>query len=147
MPASRSIDIDFDIHRTIELNRKGFEESPNDVLRRLLGLDRLVTAPASKASSGRHWRGQGVELPHGSQLRMSYNGSTFTGLIDDGAWLIEGVRHSTPSGAAIAVARTRSGGRTNLNGWNYWQALMPGQSTWIPLNQLWREANLRNKAS
>ena len=34
----RKIDVDFDVHQLIELERRNFGESPNDVLRRLLGL-------------------------------------------------------------------------------------------------------------
>lgn len=33
------IDIDLDVHRTIEANRTGFEQTPNDILRELLGLE------------------------------------------------------------------------------------------------------------
>ena len=33
-----TIEIDFDIHKRIEMERQSFTESPNDVLRRLLGL-------------------------------------------------------------------------------------------------------------
>ena len=36
----RKIDIDFDVHKCIESARRSFEETPNDVLRRLLNSER-----------------------------------------------------------------------------------------------------------
>jgi hypothetical protein len=36
----KQIEIDLDVHRLIENARKDFEESPNGILRRLLGIDR-----------------------------------------------------------------------------------------------------------
>ncbi len=139
----RSIDIDFDVHRAIELSRTGFDESPNAVLRKLLGLDKSATeVPATKAT-GRSWLRLGVELPHGTMLRMSYNGSTYSGEVVDGTWLVEGGRHTTPSSAATAVAKTRSGKQTNLNGWSYWEAKVPDSASWVPLQQLWNEANAK----
>ncbi len=37
MKRTTTIDIDFDVHRAIEANRTGFEQTPNDILRGLLG--------------------------------------------------------------------------------------------------------------
>lgn len=37
--ATTKIDIDLDVHRTIEANRTGFEQTPNDILRELIGLE------------------------------------------------------------------------------------------------------------
>ena len=44
----RKIDVDFDVHQLIELERRNFGESPNDVLRRLLGL-RSPNEPTARA--------------------------------------------------------------------------------------------------
>src|SRR6218665_1611557 len=41
----RSIEIDLDVHRTIEANRASFAESENAILRRLLDIDPRRTAP------------------------------------------------------------------------------------------------------
>jgi hypothetical protein len=38
---TKSIDIDLDVHRTIEMERRSFEETQNDILRRILGLPPL----------------------------------------------------------------------------------------------------------
>ncbi|MFZ5608996.1 MAG: hypothetical protein ACOY99_05240 [Pseudomonadota bacterium] len=39
MRTFRSIEIDYDVHRLIEFAREHITQSPNDVLRRLLGLE------------------------------------------------------------------------------------------------------------
>ena len=49
----------------------------------VLGLGIKGKAPVTRAASGeaqgRPWSGQGIALPHGTQLRMEYNGKTHSG--------------------------------------------------------------------
>lgn len=133
----RTIEIDFDVHKRIELERKGFEESPNTVLRRLLGLppEKATTQDAANDLSSA-WRDKnGCTLPHGTRLRMTYGGRTHEGVIDHGVWIVEGETYHSPSGAA-GVARTRGGFQTKLNGWNYWEVQLPGAEEWIKINDL-----------
>ena len=142
MEEFRSIDIDFDVHKRIELARESFSETPNTVLRRLLGLDiSRTTRPLPREDARRAWSGKGVMLPHGTRVRMDYNGRTHEGEIHDGSWLVEGERFSSPSAAAGGVARTKDGQRTNLDGWIYWWALPPDQETWLKLSEM-REGKL-----
>ncbi len=137
MPRYRTIEIDVDVHRRIEDARTDFDETPNDILRRLLGLG---TEPEtrSKARNGqrRSWHGKGVTLPHGTHFRMEYSGRMYEGTIDDGLWAIDGESFTSPSGAASGAARTAAGTPTRLNGWIYWTVKRPGDETWIPLNSL-----------
>ena len=133
----RQIDIDFDVHQTIEIERKGFDESPNDALRRLLKLPpsgQRVTL--TSAPSGRAWSSKGVTLPHGTKLRMEYNGVEHEAVIEDGAWLCGGGRHAGPSPAAASVAKTKDGSKPSLNGWVYWSAKLPGATKWVPISAL-----------
>ena len=44
-PEYKSIEIDFDVHQIIELEKRDFFESENDVLRRLLKLDEKPPKP------------------------------------------------------------------------------------------------------
>lgn len=100
---SRTISVDFDIHKLIETNRTSFEESENEVLRRLLGLPNAPVETPSAANlrhpsrsnhlrtflddpelspnslgngrtSGRSWCYGGVELPAGTELSLDYPG-------------------------------------------------------------------------
>lgn len=146
----RTIEIDFDVHKRIEAERSGFAETPNDVLRRLLGIGAAAArkaprAPASAPQSegfGRAWNGKGVTLPGGTELRMDYRGQVLTGVIRDGKWVVEGREFSSPSGAAGEMCRTKSGQKTSLDGWRYWQAKRPGEDRWTPISTL-RPEHLR----
>ena len=139
MPDLRTIEIDFEVHKIIELERKSFSETPNEVLRRLLKVS--GTRPSlqpQKATTGRPWSGKGVTLPHGTELQMDYNGRQYTGGIDNGEWVVEGQRFKSPSAAAGGIAVTKSGKHTNLDGWNYWQAKRPGDTDWVAIKDMRR---------
>jgi hypothetical protein len=132
----RSIDIDFDTWRLIQIEKTGFEEPDFVALRRLLKLPELknderpkeepkVVAPIATANgaNGAPWGDQGVRLPHGTPVRMSYGHGRqkFEGVINNGDWLIDGNRYKSPSAAAGAVTKI------SLNGWLYWEAFLHGQ--------------------
>ena len=143
----QTIEIDFDVHKKIEAERKGFSDSPNDALRRLLDLgEALKPLPQTSAqtNSGRAWQGKTVSLPHGTKVRMRYNGTQYKGLIDDGQWLVEEERYGSPSAAASGVAITKSGNKTSLDGWIYWEAMKPGESRWTAIKQLKRPISLED---
>ena len=123
----RQIEIDFDIHRLIQLERRGFDEPEYVALRRLLKLGPAVEEPKADRAM-RPWSKGGVVLPHGTELRMEYNGILHLGRIADGAWEVEGHREKSPSGAANAVARGRDGQEVNINGKSYWQVRRPGDT-------------------
>ena len=133
----KQIEIDFDVNKLIELERISFDESPNDALRRLLKLPPTASGlPIAATPQGKAWSGKGVILPHGTQLRMEYNGVEYQGLIQDGKWDCGGGRHAGPSPAAASVAKTRNGSRPSLNGWIYWTAKLPGAARWVPISSM-----------
>ena len=136
MSELRSIEIDFDVHKMIELERMSFSETPNEVLRRLLKMDGPSPAIVSSTPEGRPWTGKGVTLPHGTKLRMEYTGRQYTGQISDSEWVVEGQRFKTPSAAASGVAVTRNGNHTQLDGWRYWYVKRPDDADWIAILRL-----------
>lgn len=140
----RTIEIDFDIHKAIENERRGFDEPPHAALRRLLGMTEAESAPETRSSRavGRPWREGLVEIPHGSEARMSYQygSQKFAGRFEDGKLIVDGREFDTLSSAASALARTRDGSVPSLNGWNYWEVKLPGSSDWISCDQLRQEA-------
>jgi hypothetical protein len=133
----RSIEIDFDVHKLIETERLNFSESPNEVLKRILGLKNLKPTSAT-AQHEKAWSWKGVTLPSGTELRMEYNGKQYSGLVKDGGWQIEGSTFSSPSAAAGAVARTKSGEKTSLDGWIYWNFRRPGETRFTSISSLRR---------
>lgn len=130
----RTVEIDFDVHKAIEVERKGFDETPNAVLRRLLGLPSCGSKDGLDV--GRPWVGKGVTLPHRTEVRMEYNGREHWGSIQNGSWLVEGHSYSSPSAAAGGVARTKAGKNPSLDGWNYWSVKFPDEDDWHPLKAL-----------
>lgn len=141
MAEMRTIEIDFDIHKLIEAERKSFSEPPNTALRRLLKLgppkdrESEVSSPRVNGANGA-WTGKGVMLPAGTELRMEYRGRQHRGVIQDSAWQIEGKRFKSPSAAAGGVAETKSGKRPSLDGWKYWMVRRPGDPGWTALSAL-----------
>ena len=132
----RTIDLDVELHRLIEARRGSFADTPNDVLRRLLGLEQVDERELDMIFGSGEWSGKGVSLPAGSQLRMTYNGQTEYAEIRSGAWWVGNKRYFSPSGAASAVARTKRGSTTKLTGWRYWEVKRPGEEEWIPISKL-----------
>jgi hypothetical protein len=136
MQNMRAIEIDFDVHKRLETERMSFSETANETLRRILGIERQTSKTAEAITpQGRPWAWKGVELPHGTELKMDYNGRQHVGVVKNGVWVVEGSEYSSPS-AACSVARTKDGRSTPLDGWKYWLAKQPGQSRWILINKL-----------
>ena len=127
-----TIDIDLKLYKIIEAARSSFEESPCEILLGLLGGPKVD----QERQKGKAWVGGGVTLPHGTKLRMAYNGRQYEAEIADGFWLVEGERYNAPSAAAYAVARTKAGNPAHINGWIYWEAQEPGTSAWISIESL-----------
>jgi hypothetical protein len=135
----RSIDIDIDVHRHIEGNRTSFGQTPNAILRALFGLPSVVERgdqTAEQAQPTGDWSWKGVTLPAGTELRMTYNGRTHTGVVAGGAWQISGASYTSPSSAADALARSRDGKSVSLNGWTQWEVKKPGSKRWVLLDSL-----------
>ena len=144
----RSIDIDLDVHRYIEAHRTSFGETPNDILRGLFSLSAVAPGAQRSAIAAAvpvgDWSWKGVTLPAGTELRMTYNGRTHTGVVAGGAWQISGATYSSPSSAADALARSREGKRVSLNGWTQWEVKKPGSHRWVVLDSL-RPASTRER--
>ncbi|MYB39952.1 DUF4357 domain-containing protein [Candidatus Saccharibacteria bacterium] len=122
----RTIEIDFDVHKAIETERRGFDDSPNDVLRRLLGLDEIIYG----RKSGLAWSKDGVNLPHGTQIRMLYKKKMYEGSIQNGNWIVGSDIIKSPSAAAGVITGT------SVNGWICWEVKRPGDTNFISLYKL-----------
>src|ERR1700722_13119138 len=98
----RPIEIDIEVYRFIEAKRTSFAQSHNDILREVAGLPKAAVGLklAAAAADGMAWTGKGVSLPHGTKLRMTYNGKTHLGEIVNGAWHVDGGIYRSPSAAA-----------------------------------------------
>jgi len=140
MSRFKTIEIDFDVHKCIETERRSFDEPPNTALRRLLKLPEVVPDGGYKETDlyRRPWSEDDVSLPHGTPIRLVYNRGRqkFEGRVENGKLMFGSIGFDSVSGAASHLARTRKGERTKLNGWLYVQYKEPGSSQWVPLNDL-----------
>ena len=110
------IEIDLDVHKVIEANRESLDEKPVAILRRMLNLPASTETPTAPA--GKAWSKLGIELPQRAQSSEGDERCGDEGEIADGAWIVEGKRVNSPSGAAKAVAKTKNGKAANVDGWS-----------------------------
>lgn len=142
MQQLQRIEIDWDIHKLIEAERKSFDEPPYVALRRLLKLPPLkeaTTAAAGTVAAGRPWIDSGVSVPHGSLARMEYGrgSQVYEGQFLNGKLVVQGGQaFESLSSAADALAHTKDGKKPSLNGWLYWKVKFPGETRWRSLNEM-----------
>lgn len=130
-----SIEIDIDVYKAIEAERLDFEETQNEILRRILKLGSFPEAQDVEPKKGA-WTGNGVTLPEGTKLRMDYNGVRYSGEIRRNKWFVENSFYQSPSGAASSIAKTKSGKSPSLDGWRYWYIKRPNDDRWRPIEWL-----------
>lgn len=117
---TKPIDIDIDVSKVIEAARLHFDETPNEILRRLLHLNASGLQVPQAITKNDGWTFGGVYLPNGTKLFMTYHGIEYWAKIYDGRIKYEGQSFKSLSAAAGAAT-----GQT-LNGWHYWYARLPG---------------------
>ncbi len=132
MPALRS-------HSSLALNRElnGFDEwNERTIAERGVALFRTAQqiwlAPDREEGSipvSSHWGvvdAQGAGFPpNGTSCRFTYAGKSYSGRIESGAILVEGLEGAFSSFSAASRAVTK----TNRNGWNDWYLLGDGEWT------------------
>lgn len=134
---SMKIPVDLEVYKALEARRETFSESHNDILRRALGIaPRLATSPLPSAEEVIVWRRKGVGLPKGTRWRMSSANGEQNGQVVEGGFQYRGEVVSSPSRLAKNIYRTKSGDKTNLNGWRYVEVKRPGDSDWMMLSSL-----------
>ena len=131
-----SINIDLEIYRLIENKRESFDETQNEILRRLLGLASPVKPIIDSGGISLRYS---VFLPNGSRLKKVYKGKEYLAEVKDGYIWVNGKRYPSPSAAAVAVTGSP------VNGWRWWEVKRPQDSEWISLDQL-REKTIKDLA-
>src|SRR5699024_1390950 len=127
--AMTSIDIDFDVFKELTIRRKNEAMTENAVLRDLLGLPSIIDGKSHTLvnpvdGGGTPWVSIGITLPQGTEVRATYRGQQFTAIVENGALVLNGKRYKSPSAAAISITGNP------VNGWRFWECLMPGSSRW-----------------
>jgi hypothetical protein len=140
----QKIEIDWDIHKLIEAERRSFDEPPYFALRRLLELPAVQpsspAAPVHHVAAGVPWTEDGVTVPHGSAAQMEYGRGSqiYEGQFLNGKLVVNGESFDSLSSAANSLAVTKEGTKPSLNGWLYWKVRFPGEAKWRSLNDMRR---------
>jgi hypothetical protein len=130
-----TLEVDFDVYKSVFARRANESVTENDVLRELLGLPpkQLVAGAATaqveqprsrEASSPEDWIVKNVRFPAGTDFRATHKGRTYTGRVQGGALGVDGKSYDSPSAAAVAITGNA------VNGWRFWECRIPGKSTW-----------------
>lgn len=130
-----TIDVDFDVYKALMMRRSSEEVTENDVLRELLGLPPLRPSHSrvgshAQTQSATDWIAKGVRFPTGTEFRATYKGKTYLARVENGALVLSGQRFDTPSSAAMSITHNP------VNGWTFWEARLPGQTSWRILKAL-----------
>jgi hypothetical protein len=126
-----TITVDFDVFKEITARRASEDVSDNDVLREVLGLPANQPRPTPVAPAGKgSWITKGVTFPVGTDFRANYKGSTYPARVEGGGLMLNGVRYPSPSAAAVSITGSA------VNGWRFWEARLPGQTTWQSIEKM-----------
>jgi hypothetical protein len=134
-----SLEVDFHVYKAILALRANERVTENDVLLDLLGLSpkNEISTAASKSNGAttdgaEDWLVKNVRFPVGTEFRVTYKGKTYTGRVQAGQLLVDGKPYASPSSAAVAITGSA------VNGWRFWEARLPGKSSWQLIESLRR---------
>ncbi len=102
--------------------------------------------PLFSNGTGKNLVTKGGHIPHGTKLQCAYKGRTFSGLVDDGAIVVEGERFRSPGEAAIYVAKLQGNDRASINGWIFWKYFDSLTNEWEVLDNLRKKSTQRTAA-
>jgi hypothetical protein len=128
----RSIKVDLDVYKAIEMRRENISEDHNDILRRILELPDI----------SEKWKGHVKEglscssgfIPEGTKLRAKYKGKYYYAEVKGSAIVYNGERFTSPSMAASRVVGKQR------NGWTFWEYLNEDAKMWITIDALRKKA-------
>jgi len=121
-----SLEIDFEVFKALTARRRSEAMTENEVLRELLGLSKSgrETTRATATVDGTALVSKGVAFPHGTEFRATYKGQQYAALVRNGALVLNGKRSSSLSAAAMSITGNP------VNGWRFWECLIPGAAKW-----------------
>lgn len=130
------ITIDIEVYKLLENSRETFNESHNEILRRVLKIkeNKDVSLNISKINDFKFnhndlvWKG--INLKDGLQLRKYLKGILHSAKIINGKIIYNGEDFSSPSAAGFAAAGN------NVNGWVFWEYYNEEFKNWELLDNL-----------
>jgi len=120
------IRIDLDVYKAIQQRLKSFNDTPNQVLRRIFRLEVAEKTPFETRGEGLYVKG--VFLKNGLKLRKRFKGRMLEAMIEGNSILYDGRRFNSPSGAAVYATGT------SVNGWRFWEYFDENRGIWRSLS-------------
>lgn len=132
MKTKTTIDIDLDMYKIIVQSSNYINEPANDVLKRLLNLDKKI--PSNNTYFNPTLFGgitvKGVFLKNGLKLKKHFKGKLFEATVCDGYIDFNNKKYTSPSGAAVQAAEG------SVNGWRFWDFFDDKSGKWKLLETL-----------
>ena len=69
-------------------------------------------------------------------MHYARGSQVYEGHFLNGKLVVNGHAYSSLTNAANAVAVTKNGGKTSLNGWFYWKVQFPNETQWRSLQDM-----------
>jgi hypothetical protein len=142
------IEIDLETYKLIESYRQSFNETLNDIIKRVLQsiienekIEMKKFSIINESTNSLNFKGlywKGCLLPNGLKLKSSYKGVLHTAEVYNGKILFNNEEYNSPSAAAIAATNGIS-----INGWLFWEFLDSNSNSWKSLNSL--RKNIKNE--
>lgn len=126
-----SVEIDFDLFKALTIRRSSENETISDVIRKALASS--ASSPQAKGETAQRLAAiyDGEAFPEGTLFRTTYKGRLYSAEIKGGRWQgQDGAIRRSPSDAARAITGN------NVNGWRFWKAKRPGDSSYRLMDQL-----------
>ena len=130
-----AIEVDFDVYKQLTSRRTTHDVTYNDVIRDMLGLAQSAAGHQSDKNvvqTARDWVVRRVLFPSGTNFRAKYKGHIHTARVENGALVLNGKRFKSPSEAAASITGFA------VNGWYFWECMLPGKSSWRLIEDLRR---------
>lgn len=134
----KKIEIDIDVNRLIESHRISFEETPNEILKRILKNKNTIedvfipidieNRIMNINNIGLFWKD--TLLKNGLVLRKKFKGKLHYAKIENNQIVINNKSFHSPSAAAVELTNT------SQNGWIFWEYFDEEKSTWKILDNL-----------
>lgn len=133
------IEIDLESYKKLVLLRENEQDTDADVIRKILSnypisygdkRNKSNDAQADEVQASGSWFSRGVEFPAGTKFRGVAKGQTIGGVVKDGALVIGGKKQKNLSDAASRLLDYP------INGWVFWQVLLPGEREWVQAKKL-----------
>ena len=122
------IEIDLDVYKAIQQRLISFSDTPNEVLRRIFGLEPTDNKTPNMQGKGLYIKG--VLLKNGLKLRKKYHGEIVEATVGKNHIIYNDNEYTSPSGAARAVTGN------SVNGWIFWQYYDEKTGKWQILTKL-----------